>query len=508
MGEDPARGPLPDHDAPDDSTGADEALLAAVQRVVDRGLDVGPNLAGLTPDERATALASFAHEIVRVPPPLADVLASTCELLRRYIVLPADHYYLVVALWILHAHAISAADTTPRLIFKSPEKESGKTRCLECLDALVPAPLQVISVTTAAIFRLLKDEQVTVLFDEVDAIFNPRATNQEDLRALLNAGYRRGATVARVVGDGKRMRVERFPVFAATALAAIGDLPDTIESRSIIVPMRRRAPDETVAKFRSRQVALEVVELRGDLVNWASIYATELSRADPVMPGGLEDRAEDCWAPLLAIADMAGKGWGERARSAALLIAKGRVAEDASTGVRLLADIKTVIGDRDRLSSAALCSALNALEESGWGGWNDGKGIGQRDLAKRLKAYGVVSKVIKLSDGTTARGYMRGEFADPFARYLRDGRPIEGVTSATNVTATRSDVTDVTEVTATQRTTTTPLETFQHQVDTTLNKVNGGLPHGWLEQDDARRRALLDAGKRRKAAFTRSRSTR
>jgi hypothetical protein len=75
------------------------------------------------------------------------------------------------------------------------------------------------------------------------------------------------------------------------------------------------------------------------------------------------------------------------------------------------------------------------------------------------------------------------------------------------------------EVTATQRTTTTPLQTFQYQVDATLTRVNGhpvtrsqdtsnGLPVDWLEQDDARRRELLEAGKRRKAELARSRSTR
>jgi hypothetical protein len=166
---------------------------------------------------------------------LADVRAFLC----RFLILPGARFYDAMALFVLHAHAIGAADTSPRFILKSPEKESGKTRGLEVLSLLVPAPLAVMNTTTAAIFRLLAEEQATVLFDEVDAIFNSKVGNYEDLRALLNAGYRRGATVARVVGEGKKMRTERFPVFAATALAAIGDLPDTIESRAIIVPMRR-----------------------------------------------------------------------------------------------------------------------------------------------------------------------------------------------------------------------------------------------------------------------------
>ncbi len=232
----------------------------------------------------------------------AALLDEIRAVLRRYLILPDGHFYDVVALWVLHAHAIVAADTSPRLIFKSPEKESGKTRALEVLELLVPAPLAVMNTTIAAIFRLLKEEQATVLFDEVDAIFNSKVGNYEDLRALLNAGYRRGATVARVVGEGKGMRTERYPVFAATALAAIGDLPDTIESRAIILPMRRRAPDECIEQFRRRRVAAGLEEMRSGLCQWGPEHIDELGAADPAMPDELTDRAADCWEPLLAIA--------------------------------------------------------------------------------------------------------------------------------------------------------------------------------------------------------------
>jgi hypothetical protein len=379
------------------------------------------------------------------PRPIATaaLLDEVRTLLRRYLVLPDELFYDAVALWVLHAHATAAADTTPRLIFKSPEKESGKTRALELLELLVPAPLAVMNTTIAAIFRLLKEEQATVLFDEVDAIFSSKAGNYEDLRALLNAGYRRGATVARVVGEGKRMHTERFPVFAATALAAIGDLPDTIESRAVIVPMRRRATDEHVDQFRRRKVEQAVVAVRAQLQNWALRYTDELAEADPQMPASITDRAADLWEPLLAIADLAGEEWAQRARHAAVSVVKGRVAEDASIGVRLLADIKVVMDGKDRMASASLCTALNALEESGWGGWNDGKGIGQRDLAKRLHRYGVEPKVIKLADGTTPRGYLHAAFFDPFDRYLRQPAPTGSATSATPI---RTQVAEVAEV--------------------------------------------------------------
>jgi hypothetical protein len=375
----------------------------------------------------------------------AALLGEVEAFLRRFLILPADHFFDAMALFVLHAHAIKAADTSPRLILKSPEKESGKTRALEVLELLVPAPLAVMNTTTSAIFRLLAEEQATVLFDEVDAIFGSKVGNYEDLRALLNAGYRRGATVARVVGEGKKMRTERFHVFAATALAAIGDLPDTIESRAIIVPMRRRAPGEHVEPFRRRKAVNEVAELRGALLTWGATHTDALTDADPAMPDQLEDRAADCWEPLLAIADLAGESWAKRGRDAAIHVVKGRVAEDASIGVRLLSDIQIVMADHDRVSSAALCADLNALAESGWAGWNDGNGINQRDLAKRLKGYGIGSKVLRLPDDSTPRGYMRADLADAFARYLRV-LPTGSATSATSATRIRSEVAGVADV--------------------------------------------------------------
>ena len=426
-------------------------------------LDVGPNLRDARLDPAALAIVQMARDIdatngarnnsKRPPddPVVADevttskLLDEVLAFLRRFLILPAEHFYVAMALFVLHTHVISVADSSPRLVLKSPEKESGKTRALEVLDLLVLAPLSVMSTTTAAIFRLLKEEQATVMLDEADAIFSSKAGSYEDLRALLNASYRRGATVARVVGEGTKMRTVRFPVFSATVLAAIGDLPDTIESRAIIVPMRRRAPNEVVEPFRQRRIAEDAKPLRARLIEWSLAAVVALETADPAMPPQLEDRAADIWEPLLAIADLAGEDWAKRGRDAAIHVVKGRVAEDASTGVRLLADIKVVMGDHDRISSAALCAALNALTESGWGGWSDGKGINQRDLAKRLKGYGIGSKVLRLPDDSTPRGYMRADLADAFARYLRVP-PTGGATSATSATRIRSDVADVADV--------------------------------------------------------------
>lgn len=397
------------------------------------------------------------------PAEVAAMLDAVRSFFTNYVVLPDPAYADAVALWVAHAHVITASFTTPRLIFRSPEKASGKTRALEVLNELVPNPRLVLNTTPAAIYRRLKDTQICLLFDEVDTVFHDKAGPvAQDLRAILNSGYRRGAMVDRCVDTGKKMRVESFPVFAAVALAAISNLPDTVESRSVIIPMRRRAPDEPVKSFRQRYVSVPAEELRRWLEEWADEVVDQLAEADPEMPDGLPDRSMELWEPLIAIADLAGEEWARRAREAAIFAVKGRVAEDQSLGVRLLADIQSVgvtsvtqtrvgvtgvaeVTHGWRLASVDLCARLNALEESPWGGWNDGRGINQRDLAKRLKPYGVEPRTVKLADGTTAKGYRQEDLADPFGRYLRS--PSLDVTGVTNVTQDRIQVTEVTEVT-------------------------------------------------------------
>ena len=357
-------------------------------------------------------------------PDTAALLEEVEALVRRYVVLPTDRFYVAVALWVLHAHAIEAAETTPRLLIKSAEKESGKTRLLEVLEMLAPNPLSTLNCTVAALFRSLKEKQATLLFDEADTFFGPAADpRNEDLRAAINGGYHRGAVVLRVVGIGTKQNVVAFPVFAACAVAAIGNLPETIESRSITIPMRRRAPDEEVASFRRRWALLESSNLRDSLIEWASVYVPDLKEAEPAMPAGIADRAADIWEPLLAISDLAGGDWPTRAREAATAIVSGRVAEDQSLGVRLLSDIQVVLNGDDRMSSVALAGALCSIEESGWAGWNAGKGIGPHDLARRLKGYGIQPRVIRVGD-ETPRGYHREQFVDSWRRYLRvDERP-------------------------------------------------------------------------------------
>jgi hypothetical protein len=348
------------------------------------------------------------------------------KFVRRFVVL-TDAQLTAVTLWIAHTHAFEAADATPYLHASSAEKRSGKTRLLEVLELLVRSPLPTANISDAALFRAIAKLQPTLLFDEVDAIFGPKARDREDLRGMLNAGYRRGAAAYRM-GGAKMATLEHFPVFAAKAFAGIGELPDTIRDRSIRIRLERRTREETIERFRRREVEEQARVIREALVDVLSDSLNCLTSARPGLPAELDDRAQDVWEPLLAIADLAAGGWPERARSAAITLSTGEERSDESLGARLLADIYTVstATDARRYRTADLIAQLAEIEESPWGDWY-GKPITGHGLSKLLKPYGIKTMPVR-AEGETVRGYKIEQFENAWARVL-------GVTSVTAVTS-------------------------------------------------------------------------
>ncbi len=359
----------------------------------------------------------------------------------------------MLALWYAHTHAADHFYVTPRLILDSAEPGSGKTRVLEVAQFLVRAPEMTISATTAALFRMVADGPVTILFDEVDAIFNPKnGGNNEDLRAMLNAGYKRSATIARCVGDARAMKVERFPVYAPAALAGIaGHMPATITTRAITVHMKRRRADEHVAEFWEEDVEREARPLRERLAAWMTNVGQRVGAARPTMPPSVRDRSAEIWRPLIAIADEAGDHWPHTARAACEYFVANAATQPDSLGIRLLADLRTLFTQRatDRMTTADILTALHNLDEAPWAELH-GKPLDARALGKLLGKYGVRSSNLKRPGGSVAKGYRLdgdGGLADAWSRYL----PI-AATTATAATPQVTPVADRTEVADTSAT--------------------------------------------------------
>jgi hypothetical protein len=347
----------------------------------------------------------------------AVLLADVHAFIGRFVSYPSEHARLAHALWIFHTHLMDAWESTPRIAFLSPEVGSGKTRSLEVTETLVPRPVEAINATPAYLFRKVNDPNgtPTILYDEIDTLFGPKAKDNEEVRGILNAGHRRGAMAGRCVVKGKEILTEELPAYCAVALAGLGNLPDSILSRSVVVRMRRRAPTEYVEPYRRRIHGSAGNALRDRIAAWAKSVKNTICTT-PTMPAGIEDRDADVWEALLAVAEAVGAHWQERARVAAVALVAAAKAGTPSLGVRLLADLRQIFGERDAMSTEDIIKCLCEIEEAPWPDLK-GKAIDARHLANYLGRYGVQSHKVRIGE-RSVRGYRREDLFDTWARYL------------------------------------------------------------------------------------------
>lgn len=370
-----------------------------------------------TPVTAVTEVTDFQYKAGVDHSALMDEVQTFLE---RFIAYPSPESATAHALWIAHAHLVEAFENTPRLAFLSPEPGSGKSRCMELTEALTPRPVLSVNSSVAYVFRKISDEAglPTLLMDEIDAVFsNGKGDGNEDLRGLLNSGYRKGATAGRAAIRGKEIVTEEWPSYCAVALAGLNQLPDTLMTRSIVINMKRRRHGQTVEPYRRRVNAPQAGELSERIAEFAAKVRTSVSAAWPELPEGIEDRDADIWEPILAIADAAGGHWPNTARAAAVVMVAKAKEKPATLGIKLLADIREVMDGRDRISTNDLLDGLHAKETAPWSNIK-GEAIDSRFLAKFLSKYDVPTNNTVKIDGRSVKGYLLSHLHDAFERYL------------------------------------------------------------------------------------------
>ncbi|MGI8924666.1 MAG: DUF3631 domain-containing protein [Fimbriimonadales bacterium] len=390
--------------------------------------------------------------------PLAQVLNAVEKFLRKYIVFPSDAESCAVTLWIAHTWALEHADTSPILAVTSAERECGKTRLFEVLELICSNPWRVVSPTEAVLFRKIERDCPTLLLDETDTIFGAKpAANAEPIRAILNAGNRRGATIPRTESEGRKFVLKDFPIFCAKAVAGIGTFPDTITSRSIPIRLRKKTAAEPICRFRVRKAELEARHLAELLeVNASFFVPTELAEAE--IPAELSDRAQEGWTLLFQLAGSAVGDWPQRARASAISL-HARRQDDVTRGAQLLTDIRVAFREAggDFIMTRDLLALLNDNDESGWAELGR-YGMSGAKLASLLEPYRIKPSLSRNDSNKPARGYHRRAFEDSWQRYC-DTTTEECVTAVTTLqkdsvesNSTRPVCNVVTAVTAIQRT--------------------------------------------------------
>jgi Protein of unknown function (DUF3631) len=277
---------------------------------------------------------------------------------------------------VAHCYVVEAAPMAAYLRVRSAAEESGKSTLLEVLHQLLRTRgINAVSVSPSVVFRLReKVGPVALLLDESDnGLAKRQDDSARDLLAIVNAGYRRSATVYRT--EGRSFEPRAFKAFGPAAIAGIGYLEATTESRCIptVLPRKQRG---SLERFLSFKVELSANRLADRLDAWATPEVIEsLLNASPSYPAELRDRHVEVWWNLFAIADLAGGGWDGWARAAALALHVGDDDESSySVGVLLIAHIERAFeeAETDRLPTAKLLDLLASNDRKAPGGSGGG----------------------------------------------------------------------------------------------------------------------------------------
>jgi hypothetical protein len=378
---------------------------------------------------------------------LLDELES---LIARFAVLP-KWAAPTLALWVVHTYAFHLRLVATYVGIESPAKRCGKTTLLTILCGLVNRPVVASNISSPAFYRVIEEKKPTLMIDEADTVLH----RNKELHGILNSGYtRRTGYVIRMTpskvsnkpavqnGDGQvqngeakakeqaggtergGMQLARFSSWCPKAIATIKHLPETLADRCIVLTMQRKSSREKCERLRN----MDGEELRRKCARFVQDHAREIAKAIPEIPEDLNDRAADIWEPLLAVADLAGKEWAEKARQAAVgLTAKAQ--EDNPIG-SLLVDLFLLLTEQEctkgnewmqaqgvRIFSRDLVASLNSYNDRPWMSLRRGKEVTETWLSQQLRPYGVRPRTVWIGE-RSAKGYLREDFEEVFRRYL------------------------------------------------------------------------------------------
>jgi hypothetical protein len=178
------------------------------------------------------------------------------------------------------------------------EAGSGKTKVLDAMQQVSFNALQVVDPSPAVLFRMVHSLRPTLLIDECERLHSEAGL---EVRQIINAGYKRGATVPRCEGEGNELKF--FQVYCPKILAAIKPIGATVEERSIVIFMRR--PD--VADKRQNLVIdpteTDWLTIRSGFYRIPFAYRDQIAKASTAsLPDWLMARHRELWSPLLSIA--------------------------------------------------------------------------------------------------------------------------------------------------------------------------------------------------------------
>ncbi|HSY43093.1 MAG TPA: DUF3631 domain-containing protein [Candidatus Acidoferrum sp.] len=360
------------------------------------------------------------------PVNISDLLAGIEGVITRHVILN-DHAAAALAVWVLHTYVFERRDTVAYVAIESPEKRCGKTTLLSVLAAMACKPLIASNITVGALFRSVHTCSPTLFIDEADTFMAGNGT----MRGIINSGNtRRTAYVLRLSKSSSSSNflqpstsniqpvepadtgLKKYSCWCPKVIAMIGQVPDTIADRSIVVKMARKLTTETCAPLSQ----LDTADIKAKCARFGLDMAPLIGEAGKIRGEGLNDRAADTFDPLFVIARLAGEAWEQKLQAAAAALSS---TADENSGTALILDIVSLFGETgsEKMFSRDIVTLLrNSGLKSETLKYSS---INEYHISKILRQYGI--RPINIRIGSQVhRGYVAADFTAAVIRYVSE----------------------------------------------------------------------------------------
>lgn len=170
---------------------------------------------------------------------LGKIYEDIGSILKEYCDLRED-YYTLISLWVIGTYIHKSFETYPYL-FINAMRGSGKTRLLKLIAALSNKGDVIGSLKESVLFRT--PPGTTICLDEFESIGNKE---NQALRELLNAGYKKGMKIKRMKKvkklTGEDFEVEVFEPYTPICMANIWGIEEVLGDRSVTMVLEK-SPD-------------------------------------------------------------------------------------------------------------------------------------------------------------------------------------------------------------------------------------------------------------------------
>ncbi|MBE2266672.1 MAG: hypothetical protein IAE80_00470, partial [Anaerolinea sp.] len=224
------------------------------------------------------------------------VFKTVHDLFTQYVDFRSEVESAILTLWAIGTYFYTMFPAYPYMALNGP-KNSGKSTVMRVMQPLAFNMVSTSDPTGPSMFRLIHYTSCTVGIDEAERYHNPKDPGMQQIRQLLNSGYKQGMPAIRLIGED--MKPQAFDVYSPKILAAIAGLEDILASRCIAIPMRRTdkkmpsfPPDFDGASIRHQLYTLA-------LTAFPYIYTNYFER--PALHT-LHNRSSELWSPLVALA--------------------------------------------------------------------------------------------------------------------------------------------------------------------------------------------------------------